>query len=101
MLRLPEQDGVRRVMEGAQHPGDVPQRAALDAALAQWPRRLAFEVDDDEVVAGVQDLPEVIVAVRADAQACNAAVENAPDPLLDVFFARQQFLRGRNSFSAA
>ena len=88
-------------MEGAQHPGDVAQCAALDAALAQRPRRLPFEVDDDEVVAGMQHLPEVIVAVRADAQAGDAAVENAPDPLLDFFFARQQLFRGRNSLSAA
>src|SRR3954468_7958175 len=101
MLRLSEQHGMRRVMEGAQHPGDVAQGAALDAALAQWPRRLAFEIDDDEVVASVQDLPKEIVAVRADAQACNAAVENAPYPLLDFFFAREQFLRRRNSFPAA
>src|SRR3954447_17667859 len=77
VLRLAEQDGVRRVVEGPEHAGHVAQGAALDAALAQWPRRLALEVDDDEVVARVQHLAEVIVAVRTDTQACNPAVENA------------------------
>src|SRR3954452_5372751 len=100
VLRLPEQHRMRRVVEGAEHAGHVAQGAALDAALAQWPRRLALEIDDDEVVARVQHLAEVIVAMGADAQTCNAAIENAPNALLYFFFAREQFLRCRNSFAA-
>src|SRR5437588_13014006 len=100
MLRLAEQEGMRSVMEGAKHPGYVAQRATLDAALAQRPGRLAFKIDDDEVVAGVQHLAEVIVAVRANAQACNAAVENAADALLEFLFARKQFLGCSDSFGA-
>src|SRR5207247_6043831 len=86
-LRLPVHHGVRRVVERAEHAGHVAQRAALDAALAERPRRLALEVDDDEVVAGAQDLAQVIVAVRADAQAGDAAVEHAAEALLQLVLA--------------
>ena len=58
---------VRRVVERAQHAGHVAQRRALDPPLAERPRRLALEVDDHEVVAGVEHLAEVVVAVAADA----------------------------------
>src|SRR5438270_11334772 len=98
VLRLAEQHRVRRIMERTQHPGHVAQRAALDAALAQWPRRFALKVNDDEVVAGMQHLAEMIVAVRANTQACNAAIENAPDALLDFLFPRKQFLGCGDSF---
>src|SRR5262249_15491738 len=91
-LRPPEHHGVRRVVERAEHACHVAQRAALDAPLAQWPRWLAFEVDDDEVVAGAQDLAEVIVAVRADAQPGDATFEHAADALLHFVLARQQRL---------
>src|SRR4051794_5688088 len=52
-LSLTGHRGKRRVMERAEHTGDVAQGASLDAPLAQWTRRLAFEIDDDEIVAGV------------------------------------------------
>src|SRR5947209_10012880 len=100
MLRLTKQHGVRRVVEGTQHARDVAQCAALDAPFAQRPRRLALEIDDHEIIARVKYLPEVIVAMRTDAKSCNAAVQNAPDPLLEFVFTRQQFLRCRNAFPA-
>ena len=55
-------------MERAQHAGDVAQRRALEPPLAERPRRLALEVDDDEVAAGVEHLAEMVVAVDADAR---------------------------------
>jgi hypothetical protein len=51
------------VSEGAQHPRHVPQRRLLAPALGERTRGLALEIDDQEVVAGEQHLPEVIVAV--------------------------------------
>src|SRR2546428_12624136 len=86
-FRLAVNDGVRCVMERAQHPGHVAQRATLDAALAERPRRLAFEVDDDEVVAGEKDLAEVIVAVDADAEASDAPVDHFSKVLVNFRFA--------------
>ena len=54
-----------RVVERAQHAGHVAQRRMLGAPLVERPARLAFEVDDDEVVLRQQHLAEVIVAVEA------------------------------------
>ena len=98
---MPVHDRVRRVVERAEHAGDVAERAALDAALAQRPQRLAFEIDDDEVVAGVEDLAEVVVAVRADALAGDPAAEHRADVLLQIGFARQQLLHVGMIFRAA
>ena len=68
-----EQRAVRGVVERAQHAGDVAQRRALEPPLAERARRLALEVDDDEVLAGVEHLAEVVVAVAADAHRRRAA----------------------------
>src|SRR4030095_461593 len=62
--------GPRRVdgvMERAQHAGDGAPRRALDAPLAERQRGLALEVDDGEILAGVEHLAEVVVAMAADA----------------------------------
>src|SRR5439155_2265686 len=83
-LRLTEHHGIRRVVEGAQHAGHVAYCAPLDAALAQRPCRLALEVDDHEVVAGKEELAEVIVAVDADAGTADAAVDQVAQPLMNL-----------------
>ena len=62
-----QQRGERRVVERADHAGDVAQAVVLAAALGQRLRRRPVEVDDDEVLAGVEHLLQVVVAVRADA----------------------------------
>src|SRR5436190_19311833 len=54
-----------RIAEGAQHAGDVAQRRVLVAAFGEWTRRLALEVDDQEVVVRYEHLAEVVVAVVA------------------------------------
>ena len=69
VLSLAPQRGPARVVEGAQHARHVAQRRALGAALLEGARRLALEVDDDEVVARDQYLPEVVIAVKARAHA--------------------------------
>src|SRR5207253_2152773 len=51
------------IAERAQHPGHIAQRRMLLAALGQRPRRLALEIDDQEIVVRNEHLPEVIVAV--------------------------------------
>src|ERR1019366_10656754 len=97
VLRLAEQQRVRGVMERSQHACDIAQRAALDAALAQRPGRLAFEIDDDEVVASLQNLPEVVVAMNADAKTAHPAIENPPRAFLQLLFPLQQLVGGRIS----
>ena len=65
---------MRRVMEGAQHAREVRKGRSLEAPLAQGARRLALEVDDRDVAAGVEDLAEVQVAVDADALSADAGL---------------------------
>ena len=60
--------GECRITERAEHSRDVAQRRALRATLLQLPRRLAFEVENDHVPFGHEDLAEVIVPVTADAR---------------------------------
>src|SRR5258706_1469450 len=52
-----------RIAERAQHAGYIAQLRRLLAALGERPRRLALEIDDQEVVVRHQHLAEVIVAV--------------------------------------
>src|SRR5690606_27272137 len=47
------------IIEGAHHAGDIPQRRTLEQPLGQRLGWVALEVDDHEVFAGIQDLPEV------------------------------------------
>ena len=61
-------------------PGDVAERAVLDAALADRPGRLALEVDDHEVATRVQHLAEVEVAVGADAHGVDAPCPQHLEP---------------------
>ena len=58
----------RRVVEGAQHAGDVAQRRVAAAAVLDGPARLALEVEHRPAGVGAQHLAEVVVAVDADCQ---------------------------------
>ena len=71
-----KQAGKGRVAERAQHAGHVLQRGLLHAPLRQRPRRLAFEIEDHEIVLHPQHLAQVIVAVNADAH--DAADRSVP-----------------------
>ena len=63
-LDRPAQRAPARVVERAQHAGDVAQRRMLRAPLGQAARRLAFEVGDDEIVLLQQHLAEVDAALE-------------------------------------
>ena len=52
------------VAEGSEHAGDIAQRRMFGAPLLERVTRLAFEVDDDEVVAGQEHLTQVIITVN-------------------------------------
>ena len=62
---LLQQRRVRGVVKRAQHAGNVLQRRALLAAILKRASRLPFEIDNDEITAGEEDLSEMIVAVDA------------------------------------
>ena len=57
--------GVRRVMKRSQHPGDISNRRALDAPFRQRTGGITLEVDDDVVLTGIENLPEMKIAMDA------------------------------------
>ena len=66
-------------MKRTQHPGDVAQRQRLLAPLLQRSGWLPFEIDNHEVIAGVKNLPQMIVAVMPDTVSANGLL---PDLLV-------------------
>ena len=74
-------DGRCGMGEGTQHARDVAQRRLIAAAHLKWAHRLAFDIDDEYVAAGDQDLPEMEVAVQAGAHRVNALWEQGIDSL--------------------
>ena len=63
--RLPER-AVGGVLKRPHHPGDIAQRGALQFALAQRSGWLAFEIENDKILPGVERLTEMIIAVNPD-----------------------------------
>src|SRR3546814_96595 len=62
-------------MKRAQHSSHVAQRRGLDAPLAHGPLRLTLEVDDHEVLACEQHLPQVEIAVATDPPRIDAVAQ--------------------------
>ena len=86
------QSGARRVVERAQHAGDVAQRRVLGAALLQTAQRLALEVEDVEVVAHHHHLAQVHVAVQAGLQDLRHRRQRRLDQPLELGPAAEQRL---------
>src|SRR5688572_32928041 len=80
-------------MERAQHPRDVPERRAFDPAFAQRPCRLSLEIDNDEIPTRVEDLPEVIISVRANPRRIDFPLENRTIPSANIAFQVEDLLR--------
>ena len=74
------------VIETADHAGHVAHGRSFEPALAHRSQRLAFKVDDDEILARPKHLAKVIVAVAADARRpdwpAGQLPEKREDPLL-------------------
>src|SRR5690348_12702914 len=73
--RVLQQRRESRVMKRAQHPGNVANGSALAPAVTQRARRLTFEIDNHEILAGIEHLPEVQIAMRANTQSGHLALE--------------------------
>ena len=61
--------GIGGVAEGAEHAGEIAEGGLLGPTFRERAGGLAFEVEDDVVAAGAEELTEVVVAVDADALA--------------------------------
>ena len=84
------QGGLRGIVERSQHAGDVAQRRLLGAALVHASQRLALEVEDVEVVADHDDLPQMKVAVQAGLLDLRNRRQRRLDRLVDLGPAAQQ-----------
>ena len=62
-------------MKGTKHGGDVLECGTFDDTIGDGAAGLTFEIDDDEIVLGAENLAEVIIAVNADALAGEGEIE--------------------------
>src|SRR6476469_2610699 len=60
------------MVEGTNHCCDIAERRTLHAPLAKRATGLAFEIDDDEVFAGKEQLTETKIAMATNAPATDA-----------------------------
>src|SRR5690242_7475963 len=68
---LPKEGRVGPVVKRAQHSGDVAQGGILDATLADGPPGISFEIDEDEVFPGKENLSQMKVAVNSGSHGGN------------------------------
>jgi len=72
------------VVERPDPAGDVTQGRLLQPPLREGTIRFTFKVNDNKVLAGVKDLTEMIIAVRAHLHGDDRAVHNGMDATEDV-----------------
>ncbi len=60
------ENGVRDIVEGADHSGDIAESGSLDAAFAHGTREFSFEIGDQDIVADEEYLGEIQVSVLAN-----------------------------------
>src|SRR5438093_10682439 len=60
---MSKQRRVRRVVKRTQHPRDISNWRSFDPALRQRPCGLSFEIDDDVILSGIQNLPQMEIAM--------------------------------------
>ena len=60
---------------------DVAHGQRLYAPFRERPRRFAFEVDDDEISAGVEHLAEMIIPVLADSNGLDMLIAHSAAPV--------------------
>src|SRR6266481_2707554 len=92
LVQRGELKGKCSIVKGAQHPSDVLQGTALDAAFRYRPRRLAFKVDDHKVGSSVQNLAKVIIAVNTSAHRLDRMGERRVISLQDLVLPSRQVL---------
>jgi hypothetical protein len=72
-------------LKRAHHSGDVAQSRALQFAFPQSARRLALEIENDEIFPGGKHLAEMVVTVNPNFGRVRAAIE-------DELLLRENFL---------
>ena len=70
---------MRHVVERTDHRRDIPERGAFHSSFTDRLLRIAFEVDDHEVIARVQQLTQVIIAVAPNAPADERLVDKSAE----------------------
>lgn len=79
-----------RGVERAQHSGEITERRLLEAPHPQGPRGVSLEVDDDEVLARVEHLAEMIVSVTPLPHHLDLALPQQAQPAPEKRFLLEQ-----------
>src|SRR5262249_15888902 len=96
-VRQAQQDAVNSIVERANHGGDVHQGRSLDTSFTDRTRGISLEIDDHEVLAGEEQLPQVVIPVATDALARERGIEDTAEALQDLAFGRDDPLSQRAS----
>src|SRR5579862_2722737 len=94
-LSLVPQRGLGSVIERANHSRDVAQWTAFDAALAQRPAGFTFEVDNEEVLSGVQKMAEMQITMGTNSQRVHRYLIDRAIPVEDRILQGQHLFRDR------
>src|SRR3569833_4309044 len=86
---------IRGIMERADHAGEITQRAALNPALAQRPAGFSFKINDEEILAGVQNMAEMQISMTANTQGGHGCLMHRTIPRQDGILQSQHFFRER------
>ena len=80
-------------MKRTQHARDVVHRGTLMASLGQRARRFAFEIDDDEVLTGVEHLAEMQIAMDSHPHHAQPAAQEGIEARADFGLMSDYLLR--------
>ena len=61
-----QQPVMGRVVERAQHPGDIDQSGSFQSAFTDRSPRLTFKIQDHKVLPGEQKLTQMVISVNPD-----------------------------------
>ena len=90
--RLPER-AVSSILERAHHPGDITQGRAFQFSFSEWTGRFAFEIEEHEIAAGVECLPEMKIPMDADFVSGRPLFEQTAFLRENLLFGRENIFR--------
>src|SRR5215510_1768276 len=88
-----EQGSIRRIVKRAKHARHIPQRRVLQSPITEGTEGLPFKVEDDHLVACIENLPQVVVAVTANTQSRDFSGKPGAQTQADLFFQTEDSLR--------
>src|SRR5262245_5293777 len=90
--RLPKR-AVGGVLKRAHHSRDVTERGPFQFTFAQWSRRFAFEIKNNEILSSVEQLTKMIIAMNTDLRGIGVTIEQPFFACEDLLFSIEHFFR--------